>query len=84
MDWLTPVSEVHVAYSEAPTPYEYDYEGSPAFVLDNPSFFAFASERARGLTVGRLRRRRVLTRLRKDSLLCLPNSIILVRSTWTT
>ena len=56
MDCLTPVSEVDVAYLEAPTPYEYEYEGPPTFTPDNPSLFALASERARGLTVGRLRR----------------------------
>ncbi|KIJ92025.1 hypothetical protein K443DRAFT_126060 [Laccaria amethystina LaAM-08-1] len=35
MDWLTPASE---AYSEAPTPYE--YEGTPAFARDDPSLFS--------------------------------------------
>jgi len=34
MEWLTPASE---AYSEAPTPYE--YEGPPPFARDDPSLF---------------------------------------------
>ena len=40
MEWLTPASET---YSEAPTPYEYDYEGTPAFARDGPSLFPLAS-----------------------------------------
>ena len=39
MDWRTPASEVDVAYSKAPTPYEYEYEGAPAFTRDDPSLF---------------------------------------------
>ena len=37
MDWRTPASEVDEAYSKAPTPYEYEYEGAPAFTRDDPS-----------------------------------------------
>ena len=41
MDWLTPAaSDVDAAYSEGPTPYE--YEGTAAFTRDDPSLFALA------------------------------------------
>lgn len=40
MDWLTPAASE--AYSEAPTPYEYDYEGTPPFARDDPSLFTHA------------------------------------------
>jgi hypothetical protein len=47
MDWLNPASEVDVAYSEAPAPYE--CEGPPAFARDDPSLFALARSEG-GLT----------------------------------
>ena len=42
MDWRTPASEVDEAYSKAPTPYEYEYEGAPAFTRDDPSLYALS------------------------------------------
>ena len=68
--WPTPAaSDVDAAYSEVPTPCEYD--GPPAFARDDPSLFARA--KSEGGLIG------TTTSLRTVTLRCLPSSIMLVR-----